>query len=332
MKGLIFFIIIVILVSGCSKETRKDFGDGSIPIKAETPPIENTSSDATTKGIEAEPKKEVEQVLAWKKGGVALAGKYADADVVDFGSGKYRMYYSPEPEVQNFEGQVYSAVSSDGVTWVEEGAGNLKWATFPSVIKLPNGNYRMYFQNQGAIKSAISSDGLSWEEESGIRMDTANNVGLKLSNAAAPTVIMAGDVYVMVYRGAINEKYPAKVPNPDTQLLLWATSKDGLTFEKKGLALDSRNDEFQGLLDGPELVRWDDGLIRLYFWSYRGVYHTLFKGDKFLEGPEFDFTTASDAAMRFPENPPGDPTLVKISNKWFMYYGQHTKGIFYATL
>jgi hypothetical protein len=34
----------------------------------------------------------------------------------------------------------------------------------------------------------------------------------------------------------------------------------------------------------------------------------------------------------FPENPPGDPTLIEINDKWFMYYGQHTKGIYYATL
>ena len=39
-----------------------------------------------------------------------------------------------------------------------------------------------------------------------------------------------------------------------------------------------------------------------------------------------------DPMHRFPPSPPGDPTLGKIGNKWHMYYGQHTKGIFYATL
>jgi len=39
-----------------------------------------------------------------------------------------------------------------------------------------------------------------------------------------------------------------------------------------------------------------------------------------------------NAMQRFPSSPPGDPTLGKVGDKWFMYYGQHTKGIFYASL
>ena len=108
---------------------------------------------------------------AWKEGSAAIAGKYADVDVVEMENGKYRMYYSAEPEVQGFKGQVYSAVSSDGISWTQENGIRMEWAIFPSVIKTPDGRYRMYFQNNGVIKSAISSDGLSWKEESGIRMD-----------------------------------------------------------------------------------------------------------------------------------------------------------------
>ena len=28
---------------------------------------------------------------------------------------------------------------------------------------------------------------------------------------------------------------------------------------------------------------------------------------------------------------PSDSAIVKIAGKWFMYFGQHTEGIFYAT-
>jgi len=45
----------------------------------------------------------------------------------------------------------------------------------------------------------------------------------------------------------------------------------------------------------------------------------------------FDFTNNKDSMAKFPPNPPGDPTLAKIKDKWFMYYGQHGKGIYYAT-
>ena len=39
-----------------------------------------------------------------------------------------------------------------------------------------------------------------------------------------------------------------------------------------------------------------------------------------------------DPMHRFPSSPPGDPTLGKVGGQWFMYYGQHTKGIYYAIL
>ncbi|MCX6780095.1 MAG: hypothetical protein NT034_02865 [Candidatus Magasanikbacteria bacterium] len=113
---------------------------------------------------------------------------------------------------------------------------------------------------------------------------------------------------------------------------MWATSQDGLNFEKKGIALDSRNDEFKGFLDGCEFVKWDDNSLRMYFWSYKGIYHTEFKDNKFSATAQFDYSNNADSKMDFPMSPPSDPTVIKIGGKWFMYYGQHTKGIDYAVL
>ena len=150
--------------------------------------------------------------------------------------------------------------------------------------------------------------------------------------AATTTTILSDGIYLMVYRGQTGEKYPEKTPNNFIQLLLYATSKDGLTFDKKGVALDSRTSNIlKGLTDGPEFVQWDNGELRLYFWSYKGIYHLNFKDGNFTKEPIFDFTTSKNPLSEFPENPPGDPTLAKINGKWFMYYGQHTKGIYYAT-
>lgn len=271
-----------------------------------------------------------QDIPEWTAKGIAISGKYADAEIVNLGN-NYRMYYSAEPEISDFKGQLYSAVSSDGITWNTESGTRKEWATFPSVIKLDNGEYRLYFQNGGIIKSALSSDGLSWTDESGTRIDTSNSAGLTLENVAAPTVIRTGNDYIMVYRGTINEKYSSEVPNSNTQLFFWAASPDGLNFEKEGIAIDSRNSEFNGLLDGAEFVQWSDGSARLYFWSYAGVYHVTFSNGIFSE-EEFDFTTSTNIQEKFPMNPPGDPTLADINGKWFMYYGQHGKGIYYAVL
>ncbi|MFH0986947.1 MAG: hypothetical protein V1911_02750 [Candidatus Micrarchaeota archaeon] len=277
-----------------------------------------------------QPPEEPEEFV-WEAGDVAVPGKYADAELVELENGSYRIYYSEEPEVQGFSGKIYSSVSSDGMSWTAEPGVRKEWATFPDIVQLDDGKYRMYYQNDNVIKSTTSSDGLSWTDESGTRI-SKTETGLVLENVAAPSVIKNGGLYIMVYRGTINERYSSEVPNSNTQLFLWATSSDGITFEKQGIALDSRNSVFNGLLDGPQLVLWEDGAIRLYFWSYEGVYHTTFENNAFSADAEFDYTTASDENVPFPSNPPCDPTLGKISGKWFLYYGQHTEGIFYATL
>lgn len=333
------FLLIVITVLGCAKSVQEkplEIPPQANPVQETPPEPQNALPQPETLPQESE-KAEIKQeqkpeTPAWKEGSVAIAGKYADADIVDLGNGKYRMYYSAEPEVPGFNGQVYSALSSDGINWNNENGERIDGATFPSVIKTSDGKYRMYFQNKGVIKSAISNDGVSWKEESGTRMDASNNAGLKLESVLAPTVIKDGNEYIMVYAGAINEKYPEKVPNNEMHLFLWATSTDGLNFEKKGIALDSRNNEFKGWLDGAEFTQWDDNSLRLYFWGYKGIYHIEFTSGKFSQDPVLDFTIVTGPNIMFPANPPSDPTLAKINGKWLMYYGQHTKGIYYAVL
>jgi len=338
IKKIIFaLLVLLILIIGCAKQTEKPLQQSSpgevnptqdIPKEAQNVPLPPSQpEEEKIKEEEQQPKTPI-----WKDGGVAIAGKYADADIIQLDNGKYRMYYSAEPEIPGFKGQVYSALSSDGKSWEQEDGTRKEWAIFPSVIKLPDSKYRMYFQNAGVIKSAVSSDGLSWKDDAGTRIDTSNNAGLTLYSVLAPTVIKNENEYIMVYAGAINERYPEKVPNNDMHLFLWATSADGLNFEKKGIALDSRNDKFKGWLDGAEFIQWDDGSLRLYFWGYKGIYHIGFNNGKFSQEPVLDFTTVTDANIMFPENPPGDPTLAKINGKWFMYYGQHTKGVYYTTL
>jgi len=272
----------------------------------------------------------------WQEIGVVVAGQYADAEVVDLGNGQFRMYYSIEPEVPDNNLEVYSAVSKDGINWTKEDGERKRLATFPDVVKFPSGRWRMYFQNGGVIKSTTSTDGLNWADEAGTRVDKSQP-GFDLDNVGAQSTIRLDDsTYVMVYRGTINEPYATeeKLPNQDTHIYFWATSKDGLTFEKKGLAIDSRNETLLGAADGAEWVKWDTTAeqieLRVYFWSYAGVYHVTFKDGAFSKAV-FDFTNNKDSMAKFPPNPPADPTLAKINSKWFMYYGQHGKGIYYAT-
>lgn len=286
----------------------------------------------TTATTPASPSSTVASTGSWQEKGVAVAGQYADADIVDLGNGQYRLYYAVEPEVSGNNLEVFSSVSSDGVNWTKENGKRKDMAVFPDVLKLPDGRWRMYYQNSQVIKSAISTDGLKFTDEPGTRID-AKESGFNLESVGAQsTTILPDGSYVMLYRGTINQPYQTtdKLPNQNTQLYFWATSKDGLTFERQGVAIDSRNETLLGLADGADFVKWDNNELRVYFWSYTGIYHTVFADGKF-SALVFDFSNNKDSKMKFAPNPPSDPTTAKINNVWYLYYGQHTKGIYYAT-
>lgn len=313
--GLLFEILLVVTVLGV-------IGFGGYKVMQSRKSNKDTSSS----------KKTTATAKTWTAGDIAVEGQFADACVVKVSDSLWRLYYAIQPEVTGNRFEVYSATSSDGITWTQEAGSRKTMATFPEVIKLEDGQYRMYFQSAGVIKSAISSDGLSFTDESGTRIDTVNSENLTFDNVAAPSIIQNKDgLFVMVYRGTINVRYAENTPSPTTQVLMWATSSDGLTFTKKGLAIDSRNSTLNGQLDGPDIVLWDDGNYRVFATSYTGVYEFTFDGTTF-GGPTLAFAgEAKQTNMGFTGAPPGDPTTAKIGDTWFMYYGK-TNGIAYATL
>ena len=62
---------------------------------------------------------------------------------------------------------------------------------------------------------------------------------------------------------------------------MWATSDDGLSFTKQGIAVDSRDATLNYQLDGPDIVLWDDGDYRIFATTYTGVYEFTFDGTAF---------------------------------------------------
>lgn len=288
-------------------------------VPAPTAPSTSTGKKAATSSYE------------WTATGTAVEGKFADADVVDLGDGTFRMYYATQPEVAGNQFEVYSATSSDGKIWTPESGQRKTMATFPEVVKLADGTFRMYFQSAGVIKSASSKEGLKWQDEAGTRIDMSNDEGLTFDNVAAPTVLLQSDgTFLMVYRGTVNEQYAGEMtPNKNTQLLLWATSSDGLSWTQKGLAIDTRVEPLYGLADGPELFVDDDGSTKLSFWTYTGVYWSPVSNGTFGE-PSKVFALAESTSMnKFPAETPGDPVYAKIADTWYMYYGR-PDGIQYA--
>lgn len=275
-----------------------------------------------------------ETAEGWSTSTKILDG-YADADIVSLDDGKYRMYFGDVPSSNNFIHGIFSAISLDGKSWTMEEGVRQANAAFPDVIKLKDGSYRMYFQGGGGIQSATSKDGLNWVKEQGMRIDTVNNAELKLTQVGASTTTQIDDgTFVMVYRGTIDDTYDKEAPNKGTNLFLWATSSDGLNFQKQGIAVNSRNTTYLGFLDGADFSKWDDTL-RLYYWTYSGIYYSVFDGKTFT-GENIAISAKSDNPMaKFSPNPPGDPSIIKIGSTWFMYYGKNNEGnqeLYYVTL
>jgi hypothetical protein len=116
--------------------------------------------------------------------------------VVALPGGGYRLFYTgvgpgrPYPEAQ---GYILSAVSDDGLAFHKEPGIRVgpdpavphcnRRTLAPTVTRLPDGRWRMYFESRGpadrptVICSAISSDLVGWAVEDGIRLQAAQDIG-----------------------------------------------------------------------------------------------------------------------------------------------------------
>ena len=68
---------------------------------------------------------------------------------------------------------VYKA--GDGLTFTQETASHPPGGSDPTLIRLSDGTYRMYYNDRDTIKTATSADGLTWIEESSTGI--SNTVG-----------------------------------------------------------------------------------------------------------------------------------------------------------
>jgi predicted GH43/DUF377 family glycosyl hydrolase len=190
-------------------------------------------------------------------------------DIVALQNGTLRMYYTGS--ILNHY-LILSAVSDDGITWVKEGGIRINYnATYPGpsipkVLRLPNGDYRMYYHayNTPKIKteilSAYSIDGLNWIHE-GIRLEGSGI--LDPLGALGPDVIELPDGSLrMFYTGTDGTHIH----------ILSATSTDGLSWQKENKVLI----KYGGIYDSvaatePDVFIFPNGTVRMYCRGYDGA-------------------------------------------------------------
>jgi hypothetical protein len=257
---------------------------------------------------------------------LVIPGRFADPDVLQIAEDEWWMYFGVEPEAPNHSFDIYTATSENGTSWKLHKEPILSFATFPDVVRLPDGRLRLYFQQAQEIQSAISSDGLNFQMENGVRLRQTG--ALDDEGVAAPSVVQKPDgAWLMVFRATAKGRHQPTSINLVTTTLITAESLDGLSWIRGETVVDSRNDTFDGYVDGPELFYDPDGLLHLRFWSPGKP------SESSNTSGQYDMTSLDDGLtwsepLKFNDDIlGGDPTYTFINETLFMYYTVLTEGI-----
>lgn len=204
----------------------------------------------------------------WRKEpGVRLEGsrdldrsKVQASCIVRAPEGGYRLFYTgigPGKPFADCQGYILSAVSRDGLDFeVEPGIRvaprrDLPQMSLrvlaPSIVALPDGRWRMYFEARGpadrptSICSALSHDQVHWEVEDGVRLTSEGGVG-------APRFLPLGDGRGRLYCFATEYGKGGLAGGQRLGTsVLSAITTDGLTFAfEPGRRLRGRQDALDG--------------------------------------------------------------------------------------
>jgi len=222
--------------------------------RASTPAVENQTpptGDNNPPSGDNHPPTGDNQLESWVLGGYALQSAtdaYLQmAEVIRLDDGRYRMFYGAgDYGAEGSTGtSIKSAISSDGITFTTEGTvlqnaaseSDSEWdISGPSVVRLPDGRYRMYYQSMPKpqqtgeykfhVRSAISTDGENFTKENGVRINIEYyDSSSPLTLAGHGTYFIASDnTYVAIFSGNF-----ATDPTGPSDLKK-ATSSDGLTW------------------------------------------------------------------------------------------------------
>lgn len=275
--------------------------------------------------------------VVWETEGVIFSDPTIhNVEVIPLSDGQYRMYFHKGTEMG-------SAISSDGRSFTIEEGIRLQ-GSMPSLVKLPDERWRMYFQIQengmGVFKSAVSTDGFSWIIESGVRLSPGGE--FDPDNIVHPTVIALPEGgYRIYYDGEIR-----KTEQEFTWRILSATSPDGLTWTKDpGVRVNVEEGPLYADLVWSAHAEYYEltGTYQLYF-SVQTPEDNLIDGIYTATSPDGLLFTVRDRPELAPAQESGefgaggqtgsyqDPFILEFPEGKRMYYWIQGSGIYSAKL
>lgn len=190
--------------------------------------------------------------------------------VFKLADGRYRMIYEGARVAKDETGKnyqtdrkLYSAISSDGMTWVKE-SGTRFWdygdgkpgeifTSVPDVIRLPDNRLRMYYTRGATSATAISSDeGMTWAKET--------NLELRKVAVDLDVLRLENENYKLFFTTFAGEFGVGE------QWVMSATSLDGINFVlDEGKIIEPGTSG--GLVTDPDVIKVDGG-YRMYYGEF----------------------------------------------------------------
>lgn len=142
--------------------------------------------------------------------------------------------------------------------WAKEPGIRIDGATTPSVVRLTDGTWRIYYAVKEGIVSALSQDGVQWVKDEGVRLENESH-SANQARVSGPTVFTLKD-------GGFRMLYEGSDAKQSSFVILSAVSTDGLAWKReKGVRLTDKNRFDQDIAASPNVVRAVGGELFCYF-------------------------------------------------------------------
>jgi len=258
----------------------------------------------------------------------------------------YRMYF-------NQEGKIKSATSLEGRTFTIEEGNRLEEGTAPSVIKLDDGRYRIYYHiddgsGKTVVKSAISKSTLDTDSA---MLEFAIETGVRLSYGGEfdPDGVLHPSVIALPNNGGYRMYYDGEIKKTDQEFtwrILSANSPDGLTWTKdEKVRINVEEDSPLGAdLAWNAHARYVPltGTYELYFGVQTpndefidGIYLATSNDGLLFSDPVAQLTPEEESGEFGPGGQTGsyqDPFVLETETEKRMYYWIQGSGIYSARL